>query len=431
MRWEWTIVVAAIVACKGRADAPVPTPEPTPEPVSPAVDPLGLSPGAPPVLAPPPGELPAPAAGYFRFTYFDLDIKLRDAARAELHGNNGVTFDRGCMLVVDPVLHDGPPRVGTLAYRCNASGRDRHDRARSDCEAACKTLTAVPGGTALEPYPPGPPVLELFSRPTNGDRISRGAHVWSDGTVQFFGPTCTRWRGRRATLAPVRVNEIVTALERTSVLGSARTSSCDEGTFAKLVVRAHGEDHQPPHVSACVPDGSPMPRAITSVAAALGPNPCDIVTPPRTPLPEARPAASAPAAPFPTEPPTIAFSYVGGGMSGPSEESLDVWLDGTVRLAGYNCNASRRATLPRERVAALLAALDQRAMLDAGVRMDDMTACCDCSKASLELRLGAKHARLIKPGCGNSATNGFTEAHALVKQVVGANPCGSSSPRPE
>ncbi len=110
-------------------------------------------------------------------------------------------------------------------------------------------------------------------------------------------------------------------------------------------------------------------------------------------------------------------------MSGRSEERLDVWLDGTVRFAGHACTAPRRATLPRDRVAALLAALDQRAMLDAGITMDDVTACCDCGQSALELRLGVKHARLIKPGCEAAATNGFTDAHALVTDVVGANPC--------
>ncbi|MBL9017768.1 MAG: hypothetical protein JNL83_26510 [Myxococcales bacterium] len=113
-------------------------------------------------------------------------------------------------------------------------------------------------------------------------------------------------------------------------------------------------------------------------------------------------------------------------MSGPSDHSVDVWLDGTVRFGGYNCKAPRRATLPRERVGALLAALDQRAMLDTGIRMDDVTTCCDCEKSSLELRLGVKHARMIQRGCYNAATHGFTEANALVTEVVGANPCVAS-----
>lgn len=406
----------------------MPTPAPAAKPAAPAVDPLGLSPGAPPLLAPPPGELPAPAAGYFRFPYFDLDVKLRDVAHAELRGNNAVTFDRGCLLVIDPSLNNAPPRIGTLALRCGTSGRDRHDHVR--CEPSCKTLVAVPGSTAVEPYPPGWPVLELHARPTNGDRISRGAYVWSDGTVQFFGPTCTRWRGRRGTLAPERVKEIVAALERTGVLGTLRSRSCDEGTYAEIVVRARGEDI-PPYFFACTPDGSPMPREITSVAAALGPNPCDIAPPPRPPLPKAPPAAlvpeSAPAAPFPKEAPAIAFKYVPGGMSGPIDHGLDVWLDGTVRFAGYTCMAPHRATLPPDRVAALLAALDQRAMLDAGITMDSMTACCDCDKSSLELRFGVKHARLINPGCYHSATHGFADALALVTEVVGANPCVDSS----
>src|SRR4051812_45189643 len=126
MRWGVAVVVVAVVSCKGRADAPTPTPTPTPTstPVPPAVDALALSPGAPPLLAPPPGELPAPAKGYFRLPYYDLDVKLRDAAHAELHGDIAVTFDHGCTLVVDAVLHDGPPRVGTLGLRCNAAGRD-------------------------------------------------------------------------------------------------------------------------------------------------------------------------------------------------------------------------------------------------------------------------------------------------------------------
>lgn len=430
MRWGGILVVVAVVSCKGRADAPTPAPAPAPKPVSPAVDPLALSPGSPPLLALPPAELPAPAAGYFRFPYYDLDVKLRDVAHAELHGRNAVTFDHGCTLVVD-AYHDAPLRIGTLEVQCQAAGRDRDDRVRSDCEPSCKTLVAVPGSTAVEPYPPGPPVLELHSRPTNGDRISRGAYVWSDGTVQFFGPTCARWRGRRGTLAPERVKEIVAALERTGVLGTLPSRSCDEGTYAKIVVRAHGEDI-PPYSFACTPDGSPMPREITSVAAALGPNPCDIAPPPRPPLPKAPPAAlvseSAPAAPFPKEAPAIAFKYVAGGMSGPIDHGLEVWLDGTVRFAGYTCKAPRRATLPPDRVAALLAALDQRATLDAGITMDSMTACCDCSKSSLELRFGVKHARLIKPGCDNSATHGFADALALVTEVVGANPCVDFSP---
>ena len=414
------MVVVAVISCKGRDEAPTPVPAP----VSPAVDPLGLSPGPPPQLAPPPGELPAPAAGYVRFPYYDVDVEVRDAPHAELHGHNAVLFDRGCTLVVD-AYHDAPLRIGTLELRCQAAGRDQNHRVRSDCDPACKTLIAVPGSTAVEPYPPGHPVLELYASPLDGDRIARGAYVWSDGTVQFFGPTCTRWRGRRGSLPPARVIEIVTALERTGALRSPPARSCNEATFAKLVVRAHGED-QPPHSTACMPAGSPMPREIASVAAALGPNPCDIAPPTRAPLPDAPPAVPAPAAPFPADPAAIAFRHFGGGMSGPSEESIDVWLDGTVRFAGYNCKTPRRATLPRERVATLLAALDQRAMLDAGVTMDSVTACCDCGDSSLELRLGAKHARLIKPGCDYPATHGFTDAHALVTAVVGANPCGAS-----
>jgi hypothetical protein len=42
-----------------------------------------------------------------------------------------------------------------------------------------------------------------------------------------------------------------------------------------------------------------------------------------------------------------------------------------------------------------------------------------------------KHARLIKPGCYNSATYGFAETLALVKEVVGANPCVDSNPPTE
>jgi hypothetical protein len=102
-----------------------------------------------------------------------------------------------------------------------------------------------------------------------------------------------------------------------------------------------------------------------------------------------------------------------------------------VRFAGYTCKAPRRATLPPDRVAALLAALDQRAILDAGIRLDDVLACCDCGKNSLELRFGVKHARLIKPGCYNAATHGFADALALVTEVVGANPCVDSSPPSE
>ncbi len=115
------MVVVAVVSCKGQADAPMPAPAPAPKPAAPAVDPLGLSPGAPPLLAPPPGELPAPAKGYFRFPYFDLDVKLRDAAHAELHGHKAVKFDRGCLLVIEPHPNNAPPLIGTLSVWCTAA----------------------------------------------------------------------------------------------------------------------------------------------------------------------------------------------------------------------------------------------------------------------------------------------------------------------
>jgi hypothetical protein len=406
-------IACALGACdKRKTEAPAVAPPPAPPP-----DPT-------PVLAPLPA-LPPPAPGYFRIAYLDLDVKLAESTHPASASHGHVIYGGNCILSVyaelQPTGTDFDLDVGTLHTECmDENNHGRPDRPNT-CGAPCKTLTAVPGGTATDPYPHDPPVLELYFSSDFGDFLSSGAHVWSDGTVQFYGPACTRWRGRRGTLTPARVAAILTAVERPGTLVTKEPDGrCDEATSARLLVRSHG-DH---FFHACIPPQGKPPETIAIAVAALGPNPCDAPSTPMPPLAKAAPAEilpeSAAAQPFPKEPPAIATTEEGIEVG---RATFAVWPDGTVRYAGGVCNHERRGRLPAERVAALLAALDRRGILARGVTMDDPTACCDCWASSLELRVGDNHARLISPGCNYAKSYGFTDAYALVADVVGPNPC--------
>jgi hypothetical protein len=117
---------------------------------------------------------------------------------------------------------------------------------------------------------------------------------------------------------------------------------------------------------------------------------------------------------FPREAPMIVV-WRGGGEPPKTEFGVRVWKDGSVR---YTCG--RRATLPPDRVAAMVAAFTKAGWSPAAAK-DPVTADPACTTTSVQLTIdGATERR--NSGCG-PAPYEIQDAVDFVQSVVGPGPC--------
>jgi hypothetical protein len=262
MRRLWAVI--AIAACQSKDAPPAPAPPaPAPAPTPPTAS-FSLPRGSSPDIAPEPTDnLPPPAAGFARIPFYDVDVKVPDAEHAKATGM--ALTAKGCTVQLRASYDVSGTHVGTLPVTCE-----------STCPNACESLVAVKGGTAADAYPTDPPMLEVGTGGgvTGGDH--GGAFVWADGTVQFHGPKCAKWRGRKAKLPARRVAQVVAVLQQGGVMTykPAGVRDCKDAFASWVVVRANGQTARVGYED-CGQPGDPLPReAVSTANAALGDNPC-------------------------------------------------------------------------------------------------------------------------------------------------------------
>jgi hypothetical protein len=217
------IVVCVLLGCgHGRREMP-PLPEGPPARLEPTSIELRTASGGaarPTSVGLAPSTLPPVAPGYVRVEAFGVDVPApADADYLPLYDWAKLTWP-GCeMSLTNGARDPGAIVVGTLRLSCGG-GRG--------CGDACQHIRPVPGGRATEPYPTEPALIELTTYDGDNGSGSENILIWRDGTVQFDGPGCGYWRGRRGKLPAARVAELVDVLER-------------GGFFDHEVVKVHAE----------------------------------------------------------------------------------------------------------------------------------------------------------------------------------------------
>ncbi|MBL8620922.1 MAG: hypothetical protein JNK64_06445 [Myxococcales bacterium] len=211
--------------------------------------------------------LPAPAPGFARIAAYDVDIQ-EGACKPMVTVLRAYEGLYAAMLAEQWKVE---VTVGTLRLRC---GGDPKDQA---CLAAlCATLRPVPGGSALEPYPTEAPTLELATAGGFAGFDQGGVVIYADGTVQYFGPACARWRGRRGQLTAPAMAALMATVDQSGFATLAespkeemvRLLDCSDDVYASVSVRGTTRTV-----------GCTRVKAIDDVAAAIRaavfPNPCE------------------------------------------------------------------------------------------------------------------------------------------------------------
>jgi hypothetical protein len=246
---------------------------------------------APPEQPEPPKEKADPPpveAGWARIEYLDVDIKVPPDTTVD--GNLIKTTRPACEIALRPLPErptawagffsslGGKPqirkvRAGTLELECRIFG----EAPPSACAALCDGLRAVPGGTADEPYPPGPPVIAYSSAGGFADLDRGGYFVWPDGTVQFMGSSCPRYRGKRAKVAPAALDKVLKELEEGGFFAfeenlRARMSECCDCGETVIEVRRGNRVVQGMQV--CSDAAKEASLAFQKAGELVGSNPC-------------------------------------------------------------------------------------------------------------------------------------------------------------
>ncbi|HEY1546673.1 MAG TPA: hypothetical protein VGG28_02570 [Kofleriaceae bacterium] len=127
----------------------------------------------------------------------------------------------------------------------------------------------LPAVVADRSYPRSEPVIEVLLTGGFYDH-HQGAVVWADGTVQLFGPTCTR----HSTLAPARLATLLDALDDAGIFDARSTPTvCLDGLDVEVDVR-RGNRRVAAKSSLCGTRESVTANAYNLVTAALELNPC-------------------------------------------------------------------------------------------------------------------------------------------------------------
>jgi hypothetical protein len=221
---------------------------------------------------------PAPV-GFIRIEWLGIDVQSPhegaweyatdiDSASISWAGEHGSCEQR---LAVD--TRESPDRriVGTLPLTCHVDGEG--------CGSRCGEIRPIRGGPAEEPYSTESPAIEIQSAWSDRARDRSGLLVWRDGTVQFYGPECSGYRGRRGQLSVERVRALIDALERGGLLThqvarrKERRDPMCEHAVTLLTIRAATRNNS--IVSTCEPDELTR-SALSLVDQVVGRNPCTI-----------------------------------------------------------------------------------------------------------------------------------------------------------
>jgi hypothetical protein len=140
------------------------------------------------------------------------------------------------------------------------------------CLRICDRMTSLAGSTVAELERTDPPVIEIELQ--GGFAYIEGStRVWSDGTVRYHGSHCRTLQGRRATLAPARVAELLAAIERGGFFDDHGNDAiqCSDAIHGTVAVRGAGKSN-----SLAFNDCSDtaLSTFVGDLQKAIGTNPC-------------------------------------------------------------------------------------------------------------------------------------------------------------
>lgn len=169
-------------------------------------------------------------------------------------------------------------QIDTISVKISDQGAISDDQTRTLSRGLDDLLTWLDGPTAPPParlpaviadasYPTDEPVIEVLL--TGGfSGHHEGAVVWANGTVQVFGPRCTR----AGKLAPKRVAALIDVLDQSGIFATRDSQRmCLDGFEFEIDVRK-GDQRVAAHASCS--NGSLPAQASKLVWSVLGPNPC-------------------------------------------------------------------------------------------------------------------------------------------------------------
>lgn len=255
---------------------------------------------APPDASPPPAPVPdagpaGPETGYRRLDYLDIDLK---EAVCEVQvepfvvrvGPFGNAFAGVEKLERTEKLPDGEIQVSALIERKLVTVKRTVGTLRTSCTGVaknaadeaciietCKSARPVPGGTAAAAWPDGDPVISVVTSGGFTGGTHGGYSVYADGSVQFQGGRCKKWRGGRGKVEPQKLEALFADLEKTGFfklkgkdLLRGLVGACSDDVYTSVTVKGTTGT-----LSGCGPNPEPVQNALAAIGAAVGRNPCD------------------------------------------------------------------------------------------------------------------------------------------------------------
>lgn len=286
----WAIAVVGAIACSG---SHAPSRGATESAALPnATRSAGEKLDAQPSAEPAPGHSAAPAQSsapsvYTRIDGFGVDLELPENATVRWYFASAFASWNGCAIELLPSEMPLPGmklttphvvrRVGTMRLVCvarpwAANGADTPRPPDPGCLAVCDHMHAAPGASVEQPYPIGSPAL-ILARMGGNNSTFAGAAVWDDGTVQFFGTRCSRWRGARAAISPERARELLAKVDAQGFFAQRAPAEllCGDDLDWRITARHRGDLKAVDFGECGAPD---LARAASDLGTALGTNPC-------------------------------------------------------------------------------------------------------------------------------------------------------------
>ncbi len=207
------------------------------------------------------------AAGVIRYEAYDVELDAEGCKPGVRHPQPLPGLSPG----IGPRVVVFARTVGTMRLVCGGAATDR-----ACIEAACATLRAVPGGTTDDAFPLEDPVASIASPGGFADANYAGVDVFSDGSVQYHGPHCPRWRGRRGMLTPAARDALFAALTASGIETMTESSRDEMIRLSKCADDGHTAIIWKGKTRFLGCSAAPaIEAAVGAFSDALLPNPCD------------------------------------------------------------------------------------------------------------------------------------------------------------